>query len=112
MSKIESLKNQNGVHAAWMFYCPACRCYHSFDERWEFNGNVDKPTFSPSLLVRFRRPKGYTNDNPAPMGYDGPYENMVCHSFVTDGRIRFLSDCTHELAGQTINMEESKNDTR
>lgn len=28
----------------------------------------------------------------------------VCHSFVTDGKIQFLSDCTHDLAGQTVDM--------
>ena len=30
----------------------------------------------------------------------------VCHSFVTDGRIQFLGDCTHKLAGQTVNIPE------
>lgn len=26
----------------------------------------------------------------------------VCHSFVRAGRIEFLGDCTHALAGQTV----------
>lgn len=26
----------------------------------------------------------------------------VCHSFIRDGQIQFLSDCTHALAGQTV----------
>ena len=26
----------------------------------------------------------------------------VCHSFITDGRIQFLNDCTHALAGHTV----------
>lgn len=26
----------------------------------------------------------------------------VCHSFITDGQIQFLNDCTHPLAGQTV----------
>lgn len=30
----------------------------------------------------------------------------VCHSFVRDGRIEFLSDCTHALAGQTVELSE------
>lgn len=30
----------------------------------------------------------------------------VCHTFVTDGKINFLSDCTHELAGQTVPMQD------
>ena len=32
--------------------------------------------------------------------------NTVCHSFVTDGRIQFLADCTHALAGQTVDLPE------
>ena len=32
--------------------------------------------------------------------------DTVCHSFVTDGRIQFLGDCTHSLAGQTVDLPE------
>jgi hypothetical protein len=28
-----------------------------------------------------------------------------CHSFITDGKIEFLSDCTHSLAGQTVELK-------
>ncbi len=28
----------------------------------------------------------------------------VCHTFVTDGRIQFLGDCTHVMAGQTVDL--------
>jgi len=34
--------------------------------------------------------------------------HKVCHSFVTDGNIQYLGDCTHELAGQTIELPEFK----
>ncbi|MEO7016286.1 MAG: hypothetical protein ABI067_07055 [Leifsonia sp.] len=27
-----------------------------------------------------------------------------CHSFITDGKIKYLSDCNHHLAGQTIDL--------
>ncbi|MCP8600812.1 anaerobic dehydrogenase, partial [Acinetobacter baumannii] len=27
-----------------------------------------------------------------------------CHLFLTDGKIQFLSDCHHELAGLTVDM--------
>jgi hypothetical protein len=30
--------------------------------------------------------------------------DRVCHSFVVDGRIQFLGDCTHHLAGQTVDL--------
>jgi hypothetical protein len=29
---------------------------------------------------------------------------MVCHVFVENGKIRFLDDCTHELAGKTVDI--------
>ena len=29
-----------------------------------------------------------------------------CHSFVREGRIEFLSDCTHALAGQTVELPD------
>ena len=31
---------------------------------------------------------------------------MACHTFVTDGRIQFLGDCTHALAGQTVDLPD------
>lgn len=32
-------------------------------------------------------------------------KDEICHSFVTDGKIRFLNDCTHDLAGQTVDLK-------
>jgi len=48
-----------------------------------FNGDYERPTFSPSLM--------------APLG-----RGHVCHSFVREGMIQFLEDCTHPLRGQTV----------
>lgn len=78
------------------FECPGCNMQHGVNveidgpPRWGWNGSLDKPTFTPSVLVRYRW---------------GPEQrDVVCHSFVTDGRIQFLGDCTHALAGQTIDL--------
>lgn len=76
--------------------CPACGCLHIFDQRWTFNGDMNKPTFSPSMLV---------NGTPDMQKYINEH-NPRCHSFVKDGMIQFLSDCTHNLAGQTIELPE------
>lgn len=89
--------------AGYAFECPACGVYHSLNVRpahwaaggnpvWSFNGDVERPTFSPSLLVRWNE-----GENREP---------RVCHSFVRDGRIQFLGDCTHDLAGQTVELLE------
>lgn len=69
------------------FLCPGCNQFHSVNKSWEFNGDVEKPTFSPSILV--------TNN-----------VGLRCHSFVTNGKIQFLGDCVHELKGQTVELPD------
>lgn len=82
-----------------MFWCPGCDGAHQVGvgegpgPRWGYNENPDAPTFTPSVFVN------------AP----GPFFNPAaptCHSFVKDGRIQFLSDCTHALAGQTVPLPD------
>lgn len=73
------------------FWCPGCDAAHAIDQtRWSFNGNVDLPTFTPSVLTWWSDDDGVTRHQ--------------CHSYVTDGKIRFLSDSTHRLAGQTVDL--------
>ncbi|WP_037422010.1 DUF6527 family protein [Sinorhizobium sp. CCBAU 05631] len=85
-----------------MFWCPGCDGAHQVGvgegpgPRWGYNGNPDAPTFTPSVLVTY---------NGADAGKDGA-PPAVCHSFVTDGRIQFLGDCTHALAGQTVDLPD------
>lgn len=74
---------------------------------WSWNGSVDKPTFMPSVLVtgmQTVRDESGRWTGGWKMGADGKPLPRVCHSFVTDGRIQYLGDCTHELAGQTVDM--------
>jgi hypothetical protein len=85
-----------------MFWCPGCDGAHQVGvgegpgPRWGYNGNPDAPTFTPSVLVRY---------NGADAGVDGA-PPAVCHTFVTEGRIQFLGDCTHALAGQTVDLPD------
>src|SRR4029077_18835220 len=73
------------------FHCPGCGYDHAFRvtgnntrPKWEWNGSLDKPTFTPSLLVNQSHPASR------------------CHLIMTDGRIAFQGDCHHKLAGQTV----------
>lgn len=75
----------------YIHWCPGCKCNHSIDSRidgrrpnWEFNGNMECPTFSPSIN----------------------YYDRVCHYHITNGTIIFGNDCTHELRGQSIPLEK------
>lgn len=93
MAKAVERTFQDGKHAGWMILCPGCGYGHLFDSRWTYNGNPEKPTFSPSMLVN------------ATCGSVSPWSPR-CHSFVTDGKIRFLDDCQHKLKGQTVDLED------
>lgn len=89
MEMIDSTGKVYG-YAVW---CPGCGHMHAFRTVpdgarpcWTFNGDVEKPTFHPSMLTW------------TPMR-DGSKSN-ICHSFVRDGCIEFLGDCTaHQLRG-------------
>lgn len=93
------------------FICPCCNEMHQVTvegegrPRWDYNGNPDAPTFAPSVLVRGVQTEldsrgEWTGD--WVFGTDGKPLPLVCHSFVRNGRIQFLNDCTHALAGQTV----------
>lgn len=104
-----------------VFMCPGCNDTHEVaigtgpGPRWGYNGNPDKPTFTPSVLVRTGH---YCNpgEQPGNCACDfqqrypdeepWPWPCVRCHSFVRDGRIQFLGDCTHALAGQTVDLPE------
>lgn len=77
------------------FKCPGCRGPHTIPtsgpNAWGFNGEVDRPTTTPSILVN----RGRLNKT-----------EHICHSFVVNGMIQFLSDCTHALAGQTVELPD------
>ena len=80
------------------FRCPGCGRLHILNldqsERpcWSFNGDDDRPTISPSINAWVEGPAGQIRSR--------------CHSFVEAGRIRFLPDCMHELAGQTVDLPD------
>lgn len=101
MHKIMDLYD-NGELKGRMIHCTACGCGHLFDNRWAFNGDYEKPTFSPSMLVRGCLTMRKVNGDV----FTGEDKYGVCHSFVTDGKIQYLSDCTHEHAGKTIELED------
>ena len=81
--------------------CPACGFEHSFsvdleghgrhtgNDVWTFDGDYGNPTFSPSMLSNRDKVDEH---------------HPLCHSFLEDGAWRFLGDCSHEMAGQSVPM--------
>ncbi|RVD39051.1 ammonia monooxygenase [Mesorhizobium sp. M4A.F.Ca.ET.020.02.1.1] len=85
-----------------MFWCPGCDEAHVIGPSWTFNGNFDRPTFQPSVLVTGVQKITDEEYDRVMAGEKIEPRPLRCHSFVTDGQIQFLSDCTHARAGQTI----------
>ena len=86
----------------WLFYCEGCDEHHGVwttkpiivdgkPNIWTFNGDKENPTFRPSIHIKRQRTGSQEKET-------------ICHSIVTDGKIQYLSDCKHDLKGQTINL--------
>lgn len=125
MEKILHRTEPDKSNADYLFWCPGCKSAHGVwtEKRngltqalWSFNGDEACPTFAPSILVRG---VDYPPKDPATgdfqRGPDGKYllgpdgrllgvKDVVCHSYVRNGHIEFLPDCTHALAGKIVPM--------
>lgn len=76
------------------FHCKGCGFDHAIGtgiNHHKFNGDYENPTFHPSVLVTTPNPK----------------KDRKCHSFVKDGMIQYLEDCTHDLAGKTVKLDRN-----
>ena len=97
--------------------CPGCATFgfkyfpatHTFYIRpfgngenavWQFDGNIEYPTFSPSLIGSSHH---WVNEEWVP---------WTCHFFLENGIFKFLNDCTHKLAGQHVAMREVHHSNR
>lgn len=80
------------------FWCVGCDHPHMLNTRvaaraagvpaWGFDGNIEAPTFTPSVLVSWPADEGV----PA---------STRCHCFVTSGHIDYLADSeAHALRGR------------
>ena len=101
MKLVKTFPNEPEYSDMLEFYCPGCKTTHTISVGqksywktvWGFNGDYDKPTFTPSLLVTMDFPDGQRR----------------CHSFIRDGKIQYLDDCTHELRNQTVDIPDMAN---
>lgn len=68
----------------YAFHCPGCQYGHAYEvPRWTWNGSMDKPTFTPSLLVWEGHPS-------------------QCHLNMSDGVIFYHGNSHHALAGKSV----------
>ncbi len=125
--KVKRVTKVDGTPWGVRFDCPGCKSPHVLPvegdqpngARWQFNGDLDRPTLNPSILGRWYEmsAKGWADLDarnalpadqrpPLPENYRYDGHDVVCHSFVRDGFIQFLGDCTHALANQTVELPD------
>lgn len=91
MSKLKEVSDQPGL---FLFNCPGCKVDHFLNTNpengvaWTWNGSIESPTAMPSLWVNSK--------GGAPR----------CHFYIQEGTIKYLQDCDHVLAGQTVDIPE------
>ncbi len=107
MPRIKNNADSQGRLIGRSFVCPGCGSHHvihveeknASGAQWSFNGDYERPTFVPSINSRI-----------GPYGDEWGVEKAgaydVCHFFVKAGRIEFLGDCTHKLAGSAVDLPE------
>lgn len=85
MAKIEVHPTDSTMYMFWDVGLQQPNAFCIRENRgWSWNGDFDKPTVTPSVLLAIG--------------------NERSHLFIRNGKIQYLSDCTHHLAGQTIEM--------
>lgn len=122
MSRAKTFYAGDGMPYGVQLQCPGCGFDHVLPvhwpqgvtespeakglPHWTFNGDYERPTVSPSILARGM--ERVTDEEHAKLMAGEKIEPrpFVCHSYVVDGRIQFLSDSTHALSGQTVDLPE------
>lgn len=101
------------IEHGFEFWCWGCCTTHRFithytgnkradQPKWEFGGNYEKPSFSPSLMIQHRR--GYWAENKQYIT-DGRLVTE-CHLIVDEGHIHYLTDCLHPFKNMVFGMAD------
>lgn len=98
--KRRKVKPEMAYYLHWCQGCGHCHTYPtggiSDRANWNFNGNIESPSFTPSMHIFI----------PAMMldGEQRP-QRTICHYYVTDGNIAYQMDSDHEFRGQTLPLQ-------
>lgn len=90
------------AEGGYIHFCPGCQERHRLPDGWEFNGDLDRPSFSPSFLHMGKRFEAYDDRG---VGI-GPEMTRICHYILTDGLLRYQPDSWHDLAGATVALPD------
>ncbi len=94
------------VEDRYIHWCPGCEELHPLPDRWVFDGNLERPTFTPSFRHSWVLFDAYTDEGEGV----GEPRRHACHYFVIAGQLAFCADSTHALAGTTVPMPDLPED--
>lgn len=97
-----SPKLARGYGPHYVHWCPACKTDHLFavdqplanGARWSFDGDLEAPSFSPSMKIEWSHRGG----------------TIRCHYFIKAGMIEYCADSTHAMAGHTVPLPDLPED--
>jgi hypothetical protein len=100
------LRRTETGHSHW---CPGCLEMHVIPDSWQFDGNLDRPTFAPSVTLSGKRRVFDANGRWTGEWIRDEAGNpidYVCHYFLREGQLQFQNDCTHALRNQTVPLPD------
>ena len=82
---------------------------HVVPDSWTFDGNLESPTFSPSVKITGKH--AVVDERGEWTGEwvrdaSGNAVDYCCHYVLTAGVIQFCGDCTHAMVGQAVPLPE------
>lgn len=99
MARIKRIPPTTCFRGGYSFCCPGCGYWHTLEDgRFAFNGDLDRPSFSPSY--------SFTLNQPESLGYEPMEPTIHCHLQVHEGRVRFFTDSSHSLWGRDADLPE------
>lgn len=91
------VKHESPGILGYSHWCSACKHCHTFyiqcnNHTWTFDGNVNSPTFSPSMLEYYTQKNGE--------------RKTLCHYILTSEVMNYCGDSPHELSGKSVPLED------
>jgi hypothetical protein len=89
-------------------WCPGCEQPHVIFDSWQFDGNLEAPTFNPSIKITGKKTiwkDGKWNGEWA-RDAQGNTLDDCCHYFLHAGALKFCGDSLHGLAGKNMPLPD------
>lgn len=93
----------------YVHWCPGCRQAHTIFDSWKFDGNLERPTFNPSVKITGKKIVVDENDRWAGgwvRDAAGEPVDDCCHYFLHAGVLKFQGDSKHALAGKNVPLPD------